>query len=538
MRLPTKFGEHHASFTRFKNAGRKVVLTRTFMKNRLRRKIEASRRTCHLVNEYMKYSTVHGVRYISHNKATVFERGFWLLMLMLCFAAACLIAEILFQRYRAIPSVLAVKDTHFPLYLFPFPTITICPANKVIKSRALEYLLRFVNGSTFDEELEESMSNIMSALALMQQPLYYRMNPYINASQHMFPLFETMNITDFMMTVLPTCRELFGRCVWSGQRIDCCEIFSIQRTEEGFCYSFNSLTSEDGRHCPLSEVLENEGVVEEDDIMYPGCQLRRNTAVGILTGLEVFLNKIPDEESLGKGQRDPHGVRVMVHTSYEYPRAGSGVWLQAVPSMRLSIMVQPSIIVTSDAVKRLSVATRQCVFPDERQLRFYHVYTEKSCLIQCRIDHVINKCNCTLYFFNLHEEVPECGLMDLPCVVKHTRHLKFLTPPRNVPGFDFTFLNESLDCSHCQTTCYETEHDLEVTFVPDSLPTAAMFYGYLDVAYGNLGATKYQRDITFTWIDLLVALGGVANLFLGFSLISVCEFLYWIFKILKPFITK
>ncbi|CAH0770738.1 unnamed protein product [Bemisia tabaci] len=429
MRLPTKFGEHHASFTRFKNAGRKVVLTRTFMKNRLRRKIEASRRTCHLVNEYMKYSTVHGVRYISHNKATVFERGFWLLMLMLCFAAACLIAEILFQRYRAIPSVLAVKDTHFPLYLFPFPTITICPANKVIKSRALEYLLRFVNGSTFDEELEESMSNIMSALALMQQPLYYRMNPYINASQHMFPLFETMNITDFMMTV-------------------------------------------------------------------------------------------------------------MVHTSYEYPRAGSGVWLQAVPSMRLSIMVQPSIIVTSDAVKRLSVATRQCVFPDERQLRFYHVYTEKSCLIQCRIDHVINKCNCTLYFFNLHEEVPECGLMDLPCVVKHTRHLKFLTPPRNVPGFDFTFLNESLDCSHCQTTCYETEHDLEVTFVPDSLPTAAMFYGYLDVAYGNLGATKYQRDITFTWIDLLVALGGVANLFLGFSLISVCEFLYWIFKILKPFITK
>ena len=96
-------------------------------------------------------------------------------------------------------------------------------------------------------------------------------------------------------------------------------------------------------------------------------------------------------------------MQVMVHTSYEYPRAGSGVWLQAVPSMRLSIMVQPSIIVTSDAVKRLSVATRQCVFPDERQLRFYHVYTEKSCLIQCRIDHVINKCNCTLYFFNLRK---------------------------------------------------------------------------------------------------------------------------------------
>lgn len=57
-------------------------------------------------------------------------------------------------------------------------------------------------------------------------------------------------------------------------------------------------------------MLENEGIVEEDDYMYPGCQLRRNTAVGTVTGLEVFLYQTNKSESLGLGQRDKDGARV------------------------------------------------------------------------------------------------------------------------------------------------------------------------------------------------------------------------------------
>jgi len=64
-------------------------------------------------------------------------------------------------------------------------------------------------------------------------------------------------------------------------------------------------------------VLENEGIVEEDDYMYPGCQLRRNTAVGTVTGLEVFLYKTNMSESLGLGQRDIDGARV--RTKYANP---------------------------------------------------------------------------------------------------------------------------------------------------------------------------------------------------------------------------
>lgn len=139
--------------------------------------------------------------------------------------------------------------------------------------------------------------------------------------------------------------------------------------------------------------------------------------------------------------------------------------------------------------------------------------------------------------------------------------MRLQRPPENTPGFDQELMERSLNCSYCIPTCYETEYDLEVDFLSDSHRLSQIYYGHLDVAYGNLGATKYQRDITFTWTDLLgeqkqsclivsftynyyemhrftVSLGGVANLFLGFSLLSVVEFIYWVVKIILIILWK
>lgn len=50
-------------------------------------------------------------------------------------------------------------------------------------------------------------------------------------------------------------------------------------------------------------------------------------------------------------------------------------------------------------MKNLDVAKRGCVFPDEMDLHVYHVYTESSCLIECRYMYIAKQCNCYLYYF-------------------------------------------------------------------------------------------------------------------------------------------
>lgn len=82
-------------------------------------------------------------------------------------------------------------------------------------------------------------------------------------------------------------------------------------------------------------------------------------------------------------------------------------------------------------------------------------------------------------------------------------HIRMLRPPMGTPGFETKLLRNSLECSQCIPTCYETTHEIEMESSPDQRRSIWELYSYLDVAYGNLGAKKYQRDITFAWTELL-----------------------------------
>lgn len=45
------------------------------------------------------------------------------------------------------------------------------------------------------------------------------------------------------------CEEVFshGSCWWNFKRVNCCNVFELQRTEFGLCHSFNSDFSEYSR---------------------------------------------------------------------------------------------------------------------------------------------------------------------------------------------------------------------------------------------------------------------------------------------------
>lgn len=48
----------------------------------------------------------------------------------------------------------------------------------------------------------------------------------------------------YILQLGPTIDDIFNRCFWRGIEYKCVDILRFQRTEEGFCYSFNSKTSE------------------------------------------------------------------------------------------------------------------------------------------------------------------------------------------------------------------------------------------------------------------------------------------------------
>uniref|UniRef100_A0A2S2P5V4 Uncharacterized protein n=1 Tax=Schizaphis graminum TaxID=13262 RepID=A0A2S2P5V4_SCHGA len=49
----------------------------------------------------------------------------------------------------------------------------------------------------------------------------------------------------------------------------------------------------------------------------------------------------------------------------------------------------------------------------------------------------------------------------------------------------------------------------------------------LEISFVSWPMVRYRREVLFGWVDLLVAFGGIAGLFLGFSLLSGVEIIYY-----------
>lgn len=49
----------------------------------------------------------------------------------------------------------------------------------------------------------------------------------------------------------------------------------------------------------------------------------------------------------------------------------------------------------------------------------------------------------------------------------------------------------------------------------------------VDFHFQSASIVKYRTDVTFGWLDLMVSFGGIAGLFLGCSILSGVEIIYY-----------
>lgn len=50
----------------------------------------------------------------------------------------------------------------------------------------------------------------------------------------------------------------------------------------------------------------------------------------------------------------------------------------------------------------------------------------------------------------------------------------------------------------------------------------------IDFHFQSASIVKYRTDVTFSWLDLMVSFGGIAGLFLGCSILSGVEIIYYL----------
>ncbi|XP_049829059.1 sodium channel protein Nach-like [Schistocerca gregaria] len=436
-----------------------------------------------VLREFAEETTLHGCRYLVPGRSGPCVRLCWLVAMAVSAGCAVVFVSQAWRQYRESPIRTTVRTTNFPLSEIPFPAVTVCPTTKVRRTVGEKLLASLLNLTELNDTVRGELRLVMAMLANHEFPYNYRVWQYYNSSKDIISkLNDKLNVTWFMLQVMPPLEKMLGVCIWQGKFQNCTSIFSLQRTEGGFCYSFNSLTSEASRHCLAS---------------------------GPTTGLELTLYDAPDADKISPEQRDHHGFRVLVQNVEQPPESARGLLVARRRGHAMKLLLSAALTDSRRHLLRLSPRQRGCLFESEATPLLATVYSFKTCLMDCRLQHILRHCRCVPYYFN---HVPG--------------DLRFY----RVDDGGAAESGESagaLNCS-CLPDCHIYEYGVDARYEANP---AIRSDAYIDVYYSESAAVFYLRELTFDAAQLIVSFGGILSLFLGVSVLSLAEVPHFVLRL-------
>lgn len=117
---------------------------------------------------------------------------------------------------------------------------------------------------------------------------------------------------------------------------------------------------------------------------------------GHRTGLTASLHSY--EQNGDKMCNNLMGFKILVHSPADVPRLTQNFLL--VPfNQEMLVAVKPNMISTSEGLRSYDPNRRGCYFKGERQLRFFKIYTQNNCELECLTNSTERRCGCVRFSF-------------------------------------------------------------------------------------------------------------------------------------------
>nr|XP_036212967.1 pickpocket protein 19 isoform X1 [Bactrocera oleae] len=471
---------------------------------------------CQVVLPYCKgycdIASVHGVRYLSDPKLYYFERVIWLLLLIATTSGCLYVYDDLADLYYSQRIQTIVEDSIAPIFTKPFPAIGICPRNRINWPKLLEAHEIFLARNASDEVVQ-TFRRFFAIMGDFSFNNFYHLRQLYGLDLNL-TLLDDVDIMEVMRYVGFTCDEMFVQpCHWRRNAYNCCDLFSMERTEYGFCFVFNSVITEQGRE----RMLRNR--------YYP----YHNSKTTELSGLDVVINldetKQPPNFSLS------NGIYVMVKKADQWHSTPRFINYNTYTKLP----VVPQFTLTDERTRDVTPEERRCLFEDEDDHPLYKKipgleYRRGNCFARCHQEYVFKLCKCNLRVFFPQDEsdnITACTAKDFKCLYEYRDIFESDTRVSESEYVE-TVSNNTMICnclSSCNQLIYVTNYISEP--LEDVNATDEIKKVHLDVHYSSTYMMQYNTRIRYTFVELLANFGGIIGLFLGASLMSGVELFYY-----------
>ncbi|XP_016843577.1 pickpocket protein 19-like [Nasonia vitripennis] len=432
---------------------------------------------------FISHTSLHGLKYSQDENLYRIERVIWVLLFI---AGAYSTVRVIFELYgnfQAKQTNIFIDDLNHDIFHISFPSVTICPSSRVDWEEATKIASTLIPAT--NKKATNTFFEILANMSNVKIANLDRLNVSINDDE--LEYLTRINISDVLFKVLPKCDKIIFNCSWSYVTVNCCEIFEVQRTGYGFCYTFNSLTS--------------VGKLPEEP--------RNAHAYGVRSGLRFVTQNNFQYPPRHSNNDKINSVFMISHPKAMFPTKGRYV----ASGRRYNVDLKFTTAISSNEVLELENDENPPCKHENGSYQFV------NCLSTCKRNYIQKLCGCTpSFFFPMADNSSrECNIQDLQCLAKERKEINevHFSLAGEQPHVIKTMCNCPPECEYCN-------YDDYVIGTPYYKPDAIM----LDVHYDGPTGVRYKRVIRVSRLDMMVQLGGIFGLFLGGSLLTILEFLY------------
>ncbi|KAH8275166.1 hypothetical protein KR026_001081, partial [Drosophila bipectinata] len=481
-------------------------------------KSEYTRKWMQLLEGYISRAHVHGFYLIFLPTMRRRMRILWSLALACAFSVLIYVSYLLGERYHNKPFQTIVAHSHASIDHIAFPVVIICNKNRLNWSRLPE-IKQLYKVTPDKEKLFEQILTAYDGLSFQQ------FNVFDSLIGQDLEGMNIYNFTEIAAEMSWKCNEILANCIWQSRSRDCCQLFRPRRLPLGHCLAFNEL------------------------------EQRKGTGTGLNTG--ILLRLLLREEDHAPGNLNPKGFLLTV--------VEASVWfgfpIDIVPHIRTNVAVTAVYHYFDETTLSLPSSLRRCVMDYEVDSEHFQTlegqkYMLENCQAECQQRYLLRYCNCTVDLFYPPSNYSACRATDLPCLAAHNHLLQNFEQSGEHPYVHRDHSGLLCDCLHnCKSLTLVTDmrKSVQSPWIPSN-STRDMGM-WLNVYFKKPSMLVYKTNLLYTWVDLIgmiktknclpiinnylfkitVSFGGICQLCLGCSIISIIEFMYFSFYKIPKF---
>ncbi|EDS36313.1 pickpocket 16 [Culex quinquefasciatus] len=459
-------------------------------------------------------TALHGYSQIVREGYNPLERTLWVLAVSTAFVTAVVLLWISWTWNAETPTVTVIESTNYATWNLPFPAVTICNLNKISASKALERAQAMSRPQNMSAEELAGMFRLflhVDGLAEADEREYRRLHDILLENN-----LENVKMGEFAAP----CSAMFERCLWKGTQWRCDTLFRTTNSTEGLCCSFNYFGAR------VRDYEKKSGGAFEP---------RRVTASGYQTGLSLILN--PHVEDYFTTDIATTGFKILIHNSYDFPDE-NGETRIVHSRTETFLAVLPIETYSTEYAMELDPASRNCFGYNELRMHVMQRYSYSNCMIECSTDQIFKRCRCVPYDLPNNGTLPNCEMKDVRCLQQNLELFRSAIPGRN--NLSVTKVLDSTVPSPCRClpSCEMVQYSVDMitsemnrTFSNNSVEffkdIKLQDQSAVHIYFSDLVSTRYRKDIYQNWLGVLASFGGILGLFLGFSIITGFEVVYF-----------